>query len=126
MLLARATKDFATLLGSLGLADRRLVAHARAHFRDLAHAHRTSLARKFPRHVHKAAEIARKQRRCTACRDVRGLLLYDFVRNVRILHAECAAEAAADVRVLHLDQRKTIDPGKQFARLGGNAEFAQT
>ena len=47
------------------------------------------------------------------------------VGDVGILDAERAAEAAADLGVLHLRQRQPVDGGQQLARLRLDAELAQ-
>ena len=107
-------------------SDRRLISHAGKHLRDMPRFNSRSLAFQLAGHVHQAAEIAGKQGSCARRVDIARFLLDDGVGDVRIFHAKCAAEAAADVGVLHFDELQSLDGSKQCARLGLDAELPQT
>ena len=53
-------------------SDRRFVRHSGENFRDVAHVDRTAVAGEFARHVEKASEIARKQRRAPVSTTLRA------------------------------------------------------
>ena len=57
--------------------------------------------------------------------DVLGLGVDDGAGDVAVLDREGAAEAAAHVAVLHLDEGQALHAGEQLARLGPDAELAQ-
>ncbi|KGD58099.1 hypothetical protein DP49_5025 [Burkholderia pseudomallei] len=88
-------------------------------------AHRAALALEPPADVHQAAEIAAREHGRAARGDVRGLVGHDLRRDLRILHAERAAEAAAHFGILHFGQRDAFDAREQRARLRLDAEAAQ-
>ena len=54
-----------------------------------------------------------------------ALLRHHPGRDLGILDAEGAAEAAADLALLHLEQRQPVDAGQQLARLALDLELAQ-
>jgi hypothetical protein len=77
------------------------------------------------RHVHQAAEIASEQRVGAGGGDIASILADHRVRDRRILHAEGAAEAAADFPRLHFAEGEPVDTFEQLARLFLDAELAQ-
>jgi hypothetical protein len=62
-------------------------------------------------------KIAGEQHVGAGCVDVADFLGDDGIGNVGILHAEGAAETAADIRIRHLPDFDALDIAKQLARL---------
>src|SRR5690606_17923104 len=56
---------------------------------------------------------------------IAGLLADDLVGDLAVFHRESAAEAAADLGILHLDEFEAFDRAEQLARLAFDPEFAQ-
>jgi hypothetical protein len=71
------------------------------------------------------AEIAGQQHRRAGGGDVSRLLGDDGIGDFAVFHGEGAAEAAARVGLVHLDEFEPLDAGEQLARLALHAEFAQ-
>ena len=75
--------------------------------------------------VHEAAEVAREHQLGTGGGDVGCLVVDHFGRDLRVLDAEGAAEAAAHLGAGQLDQLETAYALQQAARLLLDAELAQ-
>ena len=67
-----------------------------------------AFALQLARHVHQAAEVAGQQRVGAGAGDIGRFLANHGIRYFRVLHAEGAAEAAADLGRLHLAQREPL------------------
>src|SRR6266566_3895078 len=83
--------------GPLREPDRRIIRHSGQNLGDVARLNIGAVALQLAGHVHEAAEIAGQQQIGAGRRDGGGFLADDGIRNLRILHAKSAAEAAADV-----------------------------
>src|SRR5579885_3190237 len=91
----------------------------------MAHAHAPALALQLAGHVEEAAEIAGEERVGAGGGDIGGLLRQHLVGNLRILDADGAAEAAADLGARQLREPEPLDAREQPARLRLDAELAQ-
>ncbi len=95
------------------------------HFGHMAHGDRLAVALQFAGDVHETAEVAAEQHVGAGRRHGRRLLGDHGVRDVGILDAERAAEAAAGLGVGELLQHEAFDRAEQPARLAAHAAFAQ-
>ncbi len=69
---------------------------------------RRALARELSGHVHQAAEIAGEQRIGAPQLRMSRLLLDDGVGDLAVFDRECAAKAAADLVLGHLDELQAL------------------
>src|SRR5262249_48685836 len=125
-----APSVIASLIAPLGRGPRRepdrgLVRHSCQHFGDMAGRNIDPVALQLADHVPEAAEVAGEQQIGAGRRDGGGLLADDGIRNLRILHAESAAKAAADVGIKHLGEPQPLYGGEETPRLIANPKLAQ-
>ena len=107
------------------LADRRqLPGHPGEDFRDVAHFGAVAFTLQSPGDVQQAAKVAGKHRLGSGGDDVANLVGHHADRDVGVLHAESAAESAADFSIRHLGDIGTDRP-QQPSRLLLDAELAQ-
>ena len=76
-------------------------------------------------HVHQAAQVAGQHQVGAGGRDVLDLVRDHPGRDLGILDAERAAEPAADLALVHLEQAQPVDTGQELARLALDLELAQ-
>ena len=88
-------------------------------------AHRQALALQLAGHVQQAAEVAAEQDLGPGALDGGSLFSNDGVGDRRVLDAEGAAEAAADIVAFQRHHLQLVDRCQQLARLGEDAELAQ-
>src|SRR5271166_4479196 len=101
------------------------IAHAGQHLGSMHDAHRASIPGELARDIHQTAKIPAKQQIGAGALDGFCLFANDGVGDVRIFHAEGAAETTANVVARQRLQLQALNRGQQSAWLFENAQLAQ-